>query len=67
MLRLFQFGVRDGLHYRLIRRNRVIRRGQPEAVSRLHLRRQVRNPELRAKLTPDFEVACKRILISNTW
>ena len=66
VLRLFQFGVRDGLHYRLIRRNRVIRR-VTEAVSRLHLRRQVRNPELRAKLTPDFEVACKRILISNTW
>ncbi len=66
LARGFQFAVRDGVHYRLIRRNRVIRR-ITEAVSLLRLRRQVRDPELRAKLTPDFEVACKRVLISNTW
>jgi cation diffusion facilitator CzcD-associated flavoprotein CzcO len=30
-----------------------------------HLHAQVQDPELRAKLTPDYEVGCKRVLISN--
>lgn len=30
-----------------------------------HLHAQVANPELRAKLTPDYEIGCKRVLISN--
>ncbi|MES2340248.1 MAG: NAD(P)/FAD-dependent oxidoreductase [Pseudomonadota bacterium] len=30
-----------------------------------HLRAQVADPELRAKLTPDYELGCKRVLISN--
>lgn len=31
-----------------------------------HLERQVRDPELRAKLTPDFTIGCKRIILSST-
>lgn len=31
----------------------------------VHLHAQVQDPELRAKLTPDYEVGCKRVLISN--
>lgn len=31
-----------------------------------HLRTQVPNPELRAKLTPDYTIGCKRIIVSNT-
>jgi cation diffusion facilitator CzcD-associated flavoprotein CzcO len=38
-----------------------------EALGRRHLARQVRDPELRAKLTPGYSVGCKRILISNEW
>lgn len=34
---------------------------------RLHLRRQVRDPELRRKLVPDYELGCKRVLFSNDW
>lgn len=30
-----------------------------------HLHAQVADPQLRAKLTPDYEVGCKRVLISN--
>ena len=30
-----------------------------------HLHKQVKDPELRAKLTPDYTIGCKRILISN--
>ncbi|MBT0586309.1 flavin-containing monooxygenase [Alteromonas oceanisediminis] len=31
-----------------------------------HLRRQVPDPELRAKLTPDFTIGCKRIIVSSS-
>ena len=31
------------------------------------LRRDVKDPQLRAKLTADFPVACKRLLFSNDW
>ena len=34
---------------------------------RLQLRRQVRDPELRRKLVPDYPLGCKRILFSNDW
>lgn len=31
------------------------------------LRRQVPDPDLRAALTPDWALGCKRLLLSNTW
>lgn len=31
------------------------------------LRKQVKDPALRAKLTPDYRIGCKRILISNAY
>lgn len=45
-------------------RHRWILRGL-ELLGRAHLRRQVRDPELRRALTPGYEVGCKRILMSN--
>ena len=36
-------------------------------LARLHLRRQVRDPELRAKLTPSYTMGCKRVLLSNDY
>lgn len=39
----------------------------PEGMARGHLARSVRDPELRARLTPDYAVGCKRILLSNEW
>ncbi|MEV0947340.1 NAD(P)/FAD-dependent oxidoreductase [Rhodococcus sp. NPDC049939] len=38
-----------------------------EVVAKTHLLRQVRDRELRRKLTPDFTIGCKRILLSNDW
>ncbi|MCW2755596.1 MAG: Cyclohexanone monooxygenase [Marmoricola sp.] len=38
-----------------------------EAVWRLHLRAQVRDRDLRAKLHPDYPIGCKRLLFSNDW
>jgi cation diffusion facilitator CzcD-associated flavoprotein CzcO len=38
-----------------------------ESIARAHLRRQVADPTLRDKLTPDYTIGCKRILISNDY
>jgi cation diffusion facilitator CzcD-associated flavoprotein CzcO len=35
--------------------------------ARLHLHRQVHDPELRKRLTPDYEIFCKRIILSSDW
>ncbi|GAB2875031.1 flavin-containing monooxygenase [Nocardioides pacificus] len=32
-----------------------------------NIARGVKDPDLRRKVTPDYEIGCKRILISNTW
>jgi cation diffusion facilitator CzcD-associated flavoprotein CzcO len=32
-----------------------------------HLEEQVPDPQLRRRLTPDYEIGCKRILLSNTY
>jgi cation diffusion facilitator CzcD-associated flavoprotein CzcO len=37
------------------------------AVGKAHLRRQVRDPKLRAQLTPDYLPGCKRILVANDY
>jgi len=47
------------LHHRL---SKVI-----ERAGLRHLGRQVEDPELRAKLTPDYSPGCKRILVSNDY
>ena len=38
-----------------------------EWLFRRHLERQIRDPELRRKLTPDYPIGCKRVLISNDY
>ncbi|HUI49958.1 MAG TPA: NAD(P)/FAD-dependent oxidoreductase [Acidimicrobiia bacterium] len=37
------------------------------ALARSYLERKISDPELRAKLTPDYPVGCKRPLISREW
>jgi cation diffusion facilitator CzcD-associated flavoprotein CzcO len=39
----------------------------PEKIARRHIERQIPDPELRKKVTPDYTIGCKRILISNEW
>ncbi|GAA1394380.1 NAD(P)/FAD-dependent oxidoreductase [Pseudonocardia kongjuensis] len=48
------------------RRSRTLRDALTR-VGRRHLAAQVPDPELRARLTPDFDYACKRPLVSNTY
>ena len=38
---------------------------RPEAIARRHLASQVKDKELRRKLTPDYTFGCKRVLPSN--
>ncbi len=40
---------------------------QAQKLAERHLARQIRGPELRAKLTPDYTMGCKRILISDDY
>jgi len=48
-------------------------RGDPTAVSlarriaRRHMRCGLRDPALQKRLTPDYQIGCKRILLSNDW
>jgi cation diffusion facilitator CzcD-associated flavoprotein CzcO len=39
----------------------------PERVARRHLREQVPDPALRARLQPNYRIGCKRILISDDY
>ena len=38
-----------------------------EALGRWHLRRQVADPALRARLAPDYRLGCKRVLLSDDY
>lgn len=38
-----------------------------ETIARAHLRRQVKDPELRRKLTPDYSFGCKRPTFANDY
>ena len=38
-----------------------------EALARRNIDRHVKDPALRAKLTPDYSFGCKRVLLSNTY
>jgi cation diffusion facilitator CzcD-associated flavoprotein CzcO len=41
--------------------------GLVEQIARRNMHRAVKDPVLRAKLTPDYRIGCKRILLSNTY
>ena len=41
--------------------------GALEGIARHHMRRQVSDPQLIEKLTPDYSFGCKRIVPSNRW
>ena len=41
--------------------------GIAERISRSHMRKQISDPELLGKVTPDYTIGCKRILPSNKW
>ena len=40
---------------------------QLQKLGQLHLRLTIKDPQLRAKLTPDYTLGCKRVLLSNNY
>ena len=38
-----------------------------QRIAERNIGKAIKDPELRAKVTPDWQIGCKRILISNTW
>jgi cation diffusion facilitator CzcD-associated flavoprotein CzcO len=59
------YALREGTALGVTRERRLLKGYELNA--RLHLRRQVPDPELRRRLTPDYEIFCKRIILSNRW
>ena len=59
------YGLRETMAVGITRDRRWLK--LQELNARLHLRRQVPDPELRARLTPDYEIFCKRIILSSRW
>jgi cation diffusion facilitator CzcD-associated flavoprotein CzcO len=54
---------RETLVVGFVRQPRLLRAAQ--RIARRHLARAVPDPELRARLTPEYVLGCKRILLSN--
>ncbi|MFN3712245.1 MAG: flavin-containing monooxygenase [Alcanivoracaceae bacterium] len=40
---------------------------QIEKIARAHINLTIKDPDLRAKLTPDYTLGCKRVLLSNNY
>ncbi len=51
-----------GLLLKTPRRAKIV-----ELICRAHLKRQVSDPVLRAKLTPAYRAGCKRLIVSDDW
>jgi len=63
--RAWVYGLRETMAVGITRDQRWLK--WQELNARLHLRRQVPDPELRRRLTPDYEIFCKRIILSSRW
>lgn len=65
---LFRTGIywlHESRAYAFIRRPSLLKAMQ--AVAKRHINRQIKNPELREAVTPDYVMGCKRVLISNDY
>jgi cation diffusion facilitator CzcD-associated flavoprotein CzcO len=63
--RALQYAAREALVIPFVKRPALSHRIERGAHD--HLARQVRDPDLRERLTPSFTLGCKRILLSNDW
>jgi cation diffusion facilitator CzcD-associated flavoprotein CzcO len=59
------YAMREGLAAGMTHHLRLL--GPIELVARAQLRVQVRDPVMRAQLTPRYRIGCKRALLSNDW
>ncbi|WP_377268447.1 flavin-containing monooxygenase [Peterkaempfera sp. SMS 1(5)a] len=63
--RALLFAVRELQVDAFVNRPRLL--GAVQAMARRHLHRAVSDPALRSRLTPDYRIGCKRILLSNSY
>jgi cation diffusion facilitator CzcD-associated flavoprotein CzcO len=66
--RLVRGGIyagREALVLGFVKRPRLMK--VVERMARKHMERQIDDPELLQKVTPDYTIGCKRILPSNRW
>ncbi len=59
------YAARELLVVGFVKRPKLM--GLVEKIARKHIEQSVPDPELRAKVTPDYTIGCKRILPSNRW
>ena len=59
------YGVRESWILGFSGRTRLMELGEKQA--RAFIRSQISDPGLRAKVTPDYRLGCKRVLLSSTW
>lgn len=59
------YTLREGYVLGMVLQPRLLK--IPETVAKMHMRRQVKDPQLREKLTPKYAIGCKRILLSEDW
>ncbi|MGL4306857.1 MAG: flavin-containing monooxygenase [Mycobacteriaceae bacterium] len=64
-VRGFTYGTREGYVIALAHQTWLL--PAFTLIAKAHLRRQVKDPELRKKLTPNFKLGCKRLLLTNGW
>lgn len=65
LARLWVYASREMIAAGMVHEQRLLKAAELSA--RALLRAQVRDPELRRKLTPSYAIGCKRILLSNRW
>ncbi|MFC8197243.1 flavin-containing monooxygenase [Streptomyces sp. NPDC060006] len=63
--RALLWGIRELQVQAFTKRPREL--GLVEQVAKRNLFRAIKDPELRARLTPDYRIGCKRILLSSTY
>lgn len=64
-LRAGIYWVHEAVGFAMTKAPRLLKLG--ELMGKWNIRRHVKDPELRAKLTPDYRAGCKRILNSDTY
>jgi cation diffusion facilitator CzcD-associated flavoprotein CzcO len=65
LMRAGIYWIHEGVGFAMTRQPRLLKIG--ELLGKWNIRRSVKDPELRRKLTPNYRAGCKRILNSDTY
>ena len=68
LLRLARAGIYTAREVQVVGLAKYPKMMKPfELISRAKIRLEIKDPELRRKVTPNFRIGCKRMLIANDW